>query len=826
MTYIVQSPNRLNLDFRAMHTSPLTLTLNATELDGLLERLPKEIRVLSLDCFDTLFWRKVFQPSDVFFSLQKSLLWQSHGITAAMRVEAENQARKQRLLREQRQEVSLVDIYRTVLPGASTELIAQAEADELACELEHGFGFEPVVRLVEQAYAQGLKVIVVSDTYFHSEQLKRLLSHAMGASSTLFDQIYCSSEIGYGKSNGMWPVVLKREKLQPHAVFHLGDNRIADQLAPSGLGICTGWLRNHTDDLQVQLNQRASAALQVMPELRHTHAVPSHFHAILAIHDPESESTPQKIGYRSFGPILYAFDQFISSEIQAMRDAEKPVKLAFLLRDGYMPALAYACHAVVDPGSQISVSRFAAIAASFRSRADVVELLVGDLSAKSLPVLARQLLLPKQKTEQLLTHARMSRQPELEFARLVLRNDTLKLIFQRSLAFRKRLLAHVQEKTGVQAGDTLVLVDLGYAGTVQNKLRGIFKDDLGVDLFGLYLIARHTQTGPIDRRGLIDGRQTDSRLVHSLTAFIGLLEMMCSKAEPTTEDYTPDGQPVYATQQRDLIQVKTVDGIQLAGLQFVKDMLATPQRFRPQRTHPQELAQHCMADLARLMYFPSQEEVACFSSFEFDVNLGSDLLLATAQLDAGAAEYRREGFAMMNQELSSQRIGYPLEMRYMDISLATTFFSQQRFGYGLRPSEASFRRETVPTLVANRTQHTLGSEQAYATSEGFFRLHLPMSYSFDLSILFGQRYEWLQLDSIQKVPLEQSRQTEDIGLGEAVFLDGLEQVEGTLVKFNSNGMMYFPACSLQDHGQYMIRVVFRPILERCQVAQPGAHDAA
>jgi hypothetical protein len=77
----------------------------------------------------------------------------------------------------------------------------------------------------------------------------------------------------------------------------------------------------------------------------------------------------------------------------------------------------------------------------------------------------------------------------------------------------------------------------------------------------------------------------------------------------------------------------------------------------------------------------------------------------------------------------------------MDICLAVAFLASLRFDYGLRPAEISFRRETVPTLSANRTQHSLGSEQAHATSDGFFRLHLPMSKSFDLSVRLGQRYE-------------------------------------------------------------------------------------
>ena len=182
----------------------------------------------------------------------------------------------------------------------------------------------------------------------------------------------------------------------------------------------------------------------------------------------------------------------------------------------------------------------------------------------------------------------------------------------------------------------------------------------------------------------------------------------------------------------------------------------------------------------------------------------------------------------MNQELKAMRISYPMEMRQMDISLVTTLLSAQRFGYSLAPSEASFRTLTIPTLIANRDQHAFNETQAGATFDGYYRLHLPMSAAFDQSLLLGQVFEWLQLDSIQKVPLRDKDSVEDMALGEEVLLDGLEQVEGTLVKFSASGMMYFPACGPQEHGKFMIRVVFRPVQAReAPVGEPsrGASEA-
>lgn len=793
-------------------------SISASALEGLLDQLPASAQVLSLDCFDTLLWRKVAQPTDVFYSLQNSELFQTHGLTAGMRVSSEDAARKKRKLLANTYEVSLSDIYREMMPLADDSVVAQAVAAEVDCEIAHGFIYEPVARLIQRARARGLRVIVVSDTYLSSTQLRHMLSELMGEGFLDIHHVYCSSDVGKAKTTGIWPEILRREKRQPNQLFHLGDNLQADHEAPARLGIGSTWLQNHPRELSSLLAGRVSAALQIMPELRHTHALPSHFHAQLAVHHGDSTSTAAQIGYHSLGPVLYNFAHFINQELHALQVRGTPVKVAFLLRDGFMPARA--CELFLgEELPRLNVSRFTAIAASFQCKDDVVQLLASTLSKKSMPALLRQLLLPAEQSKQILEKAHQTNNVELEFARLVLRDETLKLVFEQSRAFRQRLITHVKKRTGVVAGDTLVLVDLGYSGTVQNRLRSVLRDELGIELFGLYLISKQTSAGARDRKALIDKREVDDRLIAALTAYIGLFEMMCSMDEPSTEDYTSTGNPVHASSARPSPQATVLQDIQEACLQFVKDTLATPQRHRPRLSDTREMAQHTAADIARLVYFPSAAEIECLAAFEFEFNLGTDLLMPTANLETGVIEYRREGFAFMNRDFASLRIGYPLEMRHMDISLSTTLLSQQRFGYDIKPSEASFRYETVPTLIANKTQYLQGSERAYATSDGFFSLHLPMSARFDLSALWGQCYVWLQLDSIQRITLDKPGRGEDLPLGEAVFLDGLEQVEGNLVKFSEAGMMYFPACSPLDHGKHMIRVVFRPVLARTKVAR-------
>ena len=123
------------------------------QLPSALERGPEAIKLLSLDCFDTLLWRDVHAPSDVFSALPD--------IMTQQRVAAEANARKAMLTRRRRNEVSLEDIYTQAFPALGdadrSEERAKAIADELSAEAAVCYAFTPTIELIKTAKARGLK---------------------------------------------------------------------------------------------------------------------------------------------------------------------------------------------------------------------------------------------------------------------------------------------------------------------------------------------------------------------------------------------------------------------------------------------------------------------------------------------------------------------------------------------------------------------------------------------------------------------------------------------------------------------------------------------
>src|SRR5690606_38231708 len=119
---------------RRLELSLMRIEIAAAELPGLLDRAPDQVSLLSLDCFDTLVWRDVQAPADIFAELPIP------GGGAWARTRAEDKARKAARLAG-RAEVTIRDIYRVLMPAAPDAQIAAAIEAELAAEHRHCFAF-------------------------------------------------------------------------------------------------------------------------------------------------------------------------------------------------------------------------------------------------------------------------------------------------------------------------------------------------------------------------------------------------------------------------------------------------------------------------------------------------------------------------------------------------------------------------------------------------------------------------------------------------------------------------------------------------------------
>lgn len=767
------------------------------------------LRVLSLDCFDTLLWRKVVAPTDVFFALAQSEEFKRHGLTASLRVNAEKTARNKKLVRSNSSEISIEEIYRAALPAASPADIADLAAREVACEVDYCFVFKPVFELILQAKSQGLKVIIVSDTYLSEAQLKTLLFSVMPELEGLIDAVFCSNVHGLSKAAGIWRKILPILQVQPGDIVHLGDNEEADLKGALRFGIRATHLVQQTQDVGDILSGRLQVAVQLLPQLRDSAPVPSYFHAQLAAAKDDADHF-RSFGYVSLGPIMWAFAKYILDEANCIATVNSSLKVAFLMRDGFLPSKACAQFSGEIVGSNLNISRFTAIAASLDSEDRVVSLLAKSLTKESIPALVKQLLLPSALAVKILSLVAKSEFSTKEFSRLVLQKENLKVIFSESQSLRKRLVKHIQKTTGVQSGDTLMFVDLGYSGTAQTLIKDLLKEDLNVDLIGRYLIAAEVSAKQQDRKGLLDASWMDRRITTALTGtYIAAFEMLCTQNGPSTVGYSELGDPVFSQTALIAKQYSSVERIQEGCLQFISDESRTDRCYKPSKDS-QQIAHSVAIDLARMLYFPTSTELACLRDFQFDFNLGTDMEMPIFDLDKGLRDMQREGFAYMNAGLKECRTGYPMEMRFMDLSLSALLFNQNRFGFDVTPAQVSYRQETIPVMAMNDDAHSTSDIVATLTYDGYFSLLVPLSSKFHVGILLGRKYSWIQIGSIQIIADKVMHSGTDMTLGMDVIFDQMQHHGNNLFQLETDGMIYMPCLSQYGSGQ-ICRLVFRPI---------------
>ncbi len=800
----------------------MTLDVHATQLLGALEtHVRAGVKVLSLDCFDTLLWRNTASPTDVFYDLQHAPAMRALGIDARLRAQSESLARNLRRVRSGQPEVRLPEIYAASFPELSPERLAELCEAELAAEVEACHAFPPVVELIRAARAAGLRVVIVSDTYFDETQLRRLLASAVPADALrAIERVFCSADARVSKADGLFPRVLADLRVKPDQVLHVGDNPVADVTAARAAGMRALHLVHHRSEVAEILRLQGTALALLDPSARSQTALPSPYRGVFA-----SENTgaipAHLLGYGGFGPLLHAFGRFIVDELAALRAQGKRPRPLFLMRDAYLPQRV--CEAISggDVGHAVAISRFAAYASSFRGAEDVERYLVRFAGSKRFEDIARQLLLPDGMARDVIAAARKKNRPVEEFLRRLRRPDVLATIVSRSRDYRKRLYRYLEKTAGIEDGDTLVFIDLGYEGTAQRLLEPVFREERGLEVTGRYLLVVGTPGWERSRKGLIDPSNTDERAIDALVDHVAILEDICSADAESVVGYDDAGEAIFADavigrEQRD--QVKPV---QDACVRFAADA----ERYFAATGRPPSLEARrrvALGQMGRLFYLPTQHEITYLEGFHLDLNLATSDAPKLFDREEGLVGLRRRGLFFMEQGLSSRRMNYPVELRHAGLELAVTLLAQQRYRLGFNHADFGQRREAVPLLLA-RGEHASASDgEARATHDGYFSLVVPGGDGdLGVGVLFGQRYSWIQIESVHLIAMsalhrdDESRHTEDAA--DRVILDGMvERGPGLFECTSPEAFLFLPpsGTGAEKTPRRACRIVYRPVAHR------------
>jgi FMN phosphatase YigB (HAD superfamily) len=780
-------------------------------LSTLLDSAPDEVNILSLDCFDTLLWRNMNAPVDLFADLPLS----GGGIEA--RAWGEKHARHLISLQKKRHEVTLDEIYEHMLPGASAEERAAAITRELDAEAAHCFGFAPTRDLMVEAKRRGMRIIIVSDTYLTESRLRALIGAAAGRDVVdLIDHIFCSCDYGVSKAGGLFLHVLAALGVSPSTVLHVGDNIMADQQAPDRLGIHSVHLRQFDDETTQRLRQEASMASLLDPATRVT--VPAYQPHRPAIALRQSQEPAVMLGHDVFGPLMTVFADWLRDEAAAQDAATgKTTKLLFLLRDGWMPAQVFlACHPnLAERVHMVEISRLTASAASLTDVAAISNCVLPDLHSRSLATFARQLMLDRDDTK------RLTALSKDQFAEAIVEPKRARNILKRSAEMRSRLIAHLASH-GVQPGDSVMLVDLGYNGSVQNLIQPVLEREMSLTVSGRYLLLREMIRSGLDKRGLMDDRHHDLRLLDSLSESIALVEQVATVARGSVIDYRDDGTPIRKSAGVRAEQGNVRDAIQAACLDYAskRDVGVVHPAVSDTAEARRRMA---VAIMTRLLFLPMASEVELFRDFAHDVNLGTDKMVPMLDQEEATTGLRRRGLFYLK---NAARIYLPAELRGHGLPLNLTVFTARRFNLDFRKQDFDVGAIPLPVMLMDASGSQMVVDvDAVPTIDGYYQALIPIGQcQYTAGIQLGRIAEWVQVEEASFHEVEaflDARAMED-SQPASILYEAMEEIAPGLHRCSGDAsfLLVPPPADTRGGATMLLSIAFRPVLARNKNRQP------
>ena len=796
-------------------------TISVMQLPLFLVEHVKDAKVLSLDCFDTLLWRKVASPFDVFYQLQLNADFKARGLNASQRMRLESALRRSRAIEGLSSEVNLKEIYASAFddePSEAAEMLVQAEID---VEKELCFIFEPMCDLLVGAKKLGLKTVIVSDTYLNATQLRELITNCAAkiGRECPIDEVYVSSDFRRSKSDGLLRRVAKELKVRASDIVHLGDNLKADYEGAREVGVRGYHFLQFSPKTEAKILEQTNITSTLLPHIRHTHPLVSRWRQLWAA--SEEMGAIETIGKYTLAPVFFNFSYWIANQVKSFRENGEKPKLIFLMRDGYLASLTCRELALRDqrlqgvPMADLEISRFVALASSFNSKDTIIQYLRTYATTPAYEEILSQLLFAKAEIQSYLKKFSPNEDGLRKFYSEILQPQSVQKILSRSAAYRDRFYKRLREVASPQAGETLILVDLGYGGTIHNCMASLIENDFGVKVVSLFLLLNASGHKNPNLRGMISDAEYDQRLVQNLVFNVNPLEQICANDQPSVRNFLEDGAPQYADEVVPATQIKTRLSVQGVTLNFLRTWCsqAVPDLA------DLEMKDESVAMLGRFLLTPSKEELELFVDGIHDVNLGTSQTTKLINRAQDRAILQRRGLIGIGE---IDKIGLAWRLAALEMRSAYEYVSIIRFTRGLRIQDDLHSQ--IPISFFSSNASGAGKVDVYRTHDGFLRAIVPVSGQIQaIALLLGQEYSWIQLRGAYLEPISNAFQQCDAPIG-SIDLTSTVQFDGVKIHkdgiYQMEGKEAFLLLHPGNHqkawgGKSMFcEVIFRPLVER------------
>lgn len=708
------------------------------------ERRAQIVSAWSFDVFDTFLLRACTTPDGVFERTYElsGISRTCPNVSASFvqhRIQAESRARRTAKEKRGGCEVRIDEIYSYFpfkLFGLSRGELNDLVEAEFTAEVELCRANPDMLRQYLDMKRTGHRVGFISDTYWDSGRLARLLRACRPALA--WDFLYASCDHGSSKSEALFATYLSEQGIDAGASFHVGDNEKADIKGAKRHGIRPRHYPQATAQLASTF-QRETAMFELLCT-----GVPSRLdHGARTLRRMVAARSAEKsqafhLGLTVLGPVMAAFDTFVTRRCEEIAGPGRQVALVFLGRDGFLShRIRQGVHGPTS--AYLEINRRVSLIASADTMQPLVDLIskVFKIDAPTFHDMVK-IMPPRVAAFFAAFPGGIVSGAELAEALPGLMDPAE--IVELAAGLRARLLTYLHHAIpGFDGCTDLVIADLGYSGSVQKALRRIFDlEGIDIRLHGTYLMSLDDAFDDLAEEdsaaGFISDLVVTPHVKRMLIRNVALLEQACCSADGSVRDYD-GGAVLREINPRPPEQVALAAEIQAGALAFAEraDDVARDYGLDPYAASD-VAARWCAATLARLLLLPDDDELALLGTLKHDVNLGTHAL---APLLDG--QFLRDQITARGLSAACTAGAPPMWLAGSFAGLSPSYnYLYVLFGANRLPADVFEERPSGPVQVGlfrADGDAALEAVTVHRTGLGELRLRVPLSRSMAITMI-------------------------------------------------------------------------------------------
>jgi hypothetical protein len=201
----------------------------------------------------------------------------------------------------------------------------------------------------------------------------------------------------------------------------------------------------------------------------------------------------------------------------------------------------------------------------------------------------------------------------------------------------------------------------------------------------------------------------------------------------------------------------------------------------------------------RHVYLPMAEELEYFKPYQHDKDMGPDLKKTVYNVQQAQAVVTK---------LHSPYAFNAYEARALGMDFAFSALLRRGFQLELTPEDMTVRTSPLKIILAKENDLSYQSLNALHMHDGYFSLVLPYLDNVGVGLVFGEHYEWLQLEKVKL--MTQAGIVSDDMSAFLVFNEINQQGPVSQCLSRSSLVMIKPIASQQGVPHYY-HIVFRPL---------------